>query len=303
MARKSDPMESSPTLENPMPDAEQLIRTASGASQLRLINRDCVEGMAALKPGSVDVVVTSPPYNLGIQYEGFDDGGSRDEYLAWTRRWFEAVKRLLGPQGSFFLNVGSRPKDPWVPFEVLGVARDQFQLQNVFHWVKSISVMKEDAGRYPAITDDVVVGHYKPINSKRFVNDCHEYIFHLTHKGDVPLDRLALGVPYQDKSNVARWASTGGRDLHCRGNTWFIPYETIRHRATDRPHPATFPSRLPEMCLRIHGLERVSSVLDPFMGLGNTGVACTRLGKDFIGFEKVESYFLEAARRLENGAD
>ncbi len=211
------------------------------------------------------------------------------------------MKRLLGHQGSFFLNVGSRPRDPWVPFEVLGVAREHFRLQNVFHWVKSISVLKEDAGRYPAITDDVVVGHYKPINSKRFVNDCHEYIFHLTQNGDVPLDRLALGVPYQDKSNVTRWAAAGGRDLHCRGNTWFIPYETITRRSKDRPHPATFPPRLPEMCLRIHGLERLGLVLDPFMGLGSTGTACRRLGKNFVGFEKVTPYFLEAARRLENG--
>jgi len=283
-----------------MPNYETVIKSGGGGT-LRLVNNDCLKGMAGLAPESVDVVVTSPPYNLGIKYEGFDDGGTRAEYLEWTSRWFAAVKRLLGCNGSLFLNVGSRPRDPWVPFEVLGVAREHFTLQNVFHWVKSISVMKDDAGRYPAITGDVVVGHYKPINSKRFVNDCHEYIFHLTLNGDVPLDRLALGVPYQDKSNVTRWAATGGRDLHCRGNTWFIPYETIKRRATDRPHPATFPARLPEMCLRIHGLERVGLVLDPFMGLGSTGMACGRLGKDFVGFEMVEAYYLEAVRRLGNG--
>jgi site-specific DNA-methyltransferase (adenine-specific) len=285
-----------------MPIREKLIPVGRGAAQLRLVNHDCLKGMAGLEPGSVDVVVTSPPYNLGIKYEEFDDSGSRPEYLEWTGLWLAAVKKVMARRGSFFLNVGSRPRDPWVPFEVLTVARTYFRLQNVFHWVKSISVMKEDAGRYPTITGDVVVGHYKPINSGRFVNDCHEYIFHLTHRGDVQLDRLALGVPYQDKSNVKRWAAAGGRDLHCRGNTWFIPYETIKHRATDRPHPATFPSRLPEMCMRIHGLERVRTVLDPFMGLGNTASACRRLSKDFIGYEMVEPYFLEAARRLENGS-
>jgi hypothetical protein len=70
-------------------------------------------------------------------------------------------------------------------------------------------------------------GHYKPITSRRFVHDCHEFIFHLTKRGDVLLDRLALGVPYADKSNIARWGHTAGRDLHCRGNTWFIPYRTV----------------------------------------------------------------------------
>lgn len=284
-----------------MDATETVIRPMEGNTRLRLVNGDCLEGMAAEPPGSVDVVVTSPPYNLGVKYEGYDDAGSRDDYLEWTARWFAGVKRLLHRRGSFFLNIGSRPRDPWVPFEVLGVAREYFRLQNVFHWVKSISVMKEDAGRYPAITGDIVVGHYKPINSRRFVNDCHEYIFHLTLRGDVELDRLALGVPYQDKTNVTRWASTGGRDLHCRGNTWFIPYETIKRRSTDRPHPATFPSKLPEMCLRIHGLERVRTVLDPFMGLGSTGTACRRLGLHFLGFERVQPYFEEALRRLENG--
>ena len=44
-----------------------------------------------------------------------------------------------------------------------------------------------------------------------------------------------------DKSNIARWGHTGGRDRRCRGNTWFVPYETIQRRAKERPHPATFP--------------------------------------------------------------
>ena len=87
-------------------------------------------------------------------------------------------------------------------------------------------------------------GHFKPISSQRFLNDCHEYIFHFTKSGRVEIDRLALGVPYQDKSNIARWSHTSGRDRRCRGNTWFIPYETIQSRQKERPHPATFPVEL-----------------------------------------------------------
>ena len=76
-------------------------------------------------------------------------------------------------------------------------------------------------------------GHFKPINSPRFLNDCHEYIFHFTPRGRTIIDRLALGVPYADKSNIARWSHTRGRDRRCRGNTWFIPYETI-HASRER---------------------------------------------------------------------
>lgn len=264
-------------------------------------NCDCIRGIAdQVASGSVDVVVTSPPYNLGIEYRTYDDRIERGEYLEWTRKWASEVARALSPAGSFFLNIGSRPRDPWGPFQVATELGEIFVLQNVIHWIKSIAISQDDVGDYPGIEGDVAVGHYKPINSKRFINDCHEYIFHFTHKGNVRLDRLAVGVPYQDKSNIDRWAREGREpvDLRCRGNTWFIPYETITRRSSDRPHPATFPSKLPEMCIRLHGLDRCNLVMDPFSGLGNTAVACARLGIPFIGYEIDEFYFAESIERV-----
>lgn len=264
---------------------------------------DCIEGMGErLEPGSVSVVVTSPPYNLGIRYKHYDDSGPREEYLRWIGTWADAVKSVLADDGSLFLNVGSVPRDPWVPFDVLGVLRSRFVLQNVIHWVKSVAILKEDVGDYPGVTQDVVVGHYKPVPGKRFLNNCHEYVFHLTKGGDVELDRTAIGVPYQDKSNITRWASAGG-GRHCRGNTWFVPYETILSREKDRPHPATFPAKLPEMCIRLHGLARTRLVLDPFLGIGHTAAACLRLGVDFVGFEIDPEYFAQACRALRHVAE
>lgn len=279
---------------------EELITLPGTTASLSFFMEDCLEGMAKrLAPGSVDVVVTSPPYNLGIKYSKYDDTIDRDRYLSWTRRWASAVKRVLAEEGSLFLNIGSKPTDPWVPFEVITTLRDIFCLQNVIHWIKSIAIAREDMGNYPGAICDISVGHYKPINSNRFLNDCHEYIFHLTKSGDVELDRLAIGVPYQDKSNVTRWSGNGGgRDLRCRGNTWFIPYETIRSRNDERPHPATFPPKLPEMCIKLHGLERCALVMDPFLGIGNTAIACAKLGKSFVGFEIDPGYFAEAVSRV-----
>jgi site-specific DNA-methyltransferase (adenine-specific) len=263
-----------------------------------IYEEDCIPGMRQrLDAASVDVVVTSPPYNLGIAYNRHDDSAPRDEYLAWTDRWAAEVKRVLAPKGSFFLNVGSKPTDPCVPFDVLAVMRRHFVLQNTFHWVKSIAVMRSEVGNYPGLETDLCVGHYKPINSPRFVNDCHEYLFHLTHDGDVPLDRLVVGVPYRDKSNVGRWKSGGG-DVRCRGNTWFLPYPTIKDRSKDRPHPASFPPSLPDRCLRLHGLHRIRLVMDPFMGLGSTALACRELQVACVGFEIDPDYRAEALRRL-----
>jgi len=274
------------------------LTVAIAVSPIELYNEDCIRGMRdRIASGSVDVVVTSPPYNLGIDYNGYDDTMTRDDYLAWMDEWAAEIKRVLAAKGSLFLNVGSKPTDPLVPFQLLEVMLRRFKLQNVIHWVKSVAILKSEVGNYPGITQDVVVGHYKPINSPRFLNDCHEYIFHLTSGGDTTLDRLAVGVPYQDKTNIDRWggASNG---LHCRGNTWFIPYETIKSRDKDRPHPASFPVELPSRCIKLHGVERTRLVLDPFLGIGSCAIAAQRLGIPFVGFEIAEDYVEEAQRRL-----
>jgi site-specific DNA-methyltransferase (adenine-specific) len=255
---------------------------AVDAPRIELYLMDCLEGMAALDEGSVTVVVTSPPYNIGVNYRTYEDSKSQDEYLQWIRNLGSAIHRLLEPEGSFFLNVGSRPTDPWLAWDVAAQLRGTFVLQNAIQWVKSIAIGEESAG------------HYKPITSPRFLHDCHEYIFHFTKTGTVQLDRLAIGVPYQDKSNIGRWR-IAQRDLRCRGNTWFIPYRTIRDRNSQRPHPSTFPVELPEMCIRLHGVSRVRRVLDPFVGLGSTAVAAQRLGVACVGFD-IDRYYLDVAR-------
>ena len=259
---------------------------------------DCLDVFKQMPAASVDVIVTSPPYNLGVRYNTYEDAMPPDDYLKWTGQWIAAAARVLSANGSLFLNVGTRPSDPWTALDVAQAGREHLRLQNIIHWVKSIAIDKSQAGAAAGLTRDLAVGHYKPINSGRFLNDCHEFVFHFTPNGATELDRLALGVPYQDQSNIARWASAG-EGVRCRGNTWFIPYETIQRRDRDRPHPATFPARLPEQCLRLHGLSRIGTAMDPFNGLGSTAVACARLGIDFIGADVDEMYLKEAVERVE----
>jgi len=268
----------------------------AAATRTRFYLADCLDVFKQLDPGSVDVIVTSPPYNLGIGYNRYEDTLSGADYLEWTGAWIGAAARVLRPEGSLFLNVGAKPSDPWTALDVAQAARSHLRLQNIIHWIKSIAIDRGSAGAAAGLTRDLAIGHYKPINSERFLNDCHEFIFHLTPQGSTSLDRLALGVPYQDQSNIARWQSAGD-GVRCRGNTWFIPYETIQRRDRDRPHPATFPSRLPEQCLRLHGLNRIQMAMDPFTGLGSTAVACARLGVNFVGAEIDEAYLDEAIAR------
>src|SRR5207247_2008177 len=284
-----------------------------------LRHEDCVKGMSRLGDESVDLVVTSPPYNLGISYRKYSDRQDRESYLNWCGEWAKEIRRVLKSSGSFFLNIGAAPSNPMLPHEIVMALRGSFELQNTIHWIKSIAIEsangktgvdphlhplpgqgEADAKRRVRVeTNATTFGHFKPISSKRFLNDCHEYIFHFTKTGRVELDRLAIGVPYQDKSNIARWSHTRGSDLRCRGNTWFVPYETIQNREKERPHPATFPVQLAEWCIKLHGASRVEIMLDPFLGIGNSAVAAQRYGvKKFVGFEIDENYLAEAKRRL-----
>lgn len=269
---------------------------------MRFFLGDCVEILSALEPSSISAIVTSPPYNLGIRYRSYDDTVPRADYLAWTDAWITAARRALADDGSLFLNMGAKPTDPWTAMDVAQRARQHLHLQNTIHWIKSIAIDRESAGAAVDLDRDIAVGHYKPINSDRFVNDCHEFIFHFTPGGRTPLDRRAIGVPYQNASNIARWAS-GGENRRCRGNAWFIPYETIQNRDRDRPHPATFPPRVPEYCFKLHGLSRLKVVMDPFLGLGSTAIAAARLGLDFVGVELDMHYLAEAVARVKAGSD
>jgi len=255
---------------------------------------DCLEGMKLLKENSIDIIVTSPPYNIGKKYNGYNDERPRDEYLDWMEEVATASKRILKETGSFFLNVGGKSSDPWIAIDVANRFREHYELQNLIHWIKSIAIPKEDMGDYAHTQQTIAVGHYQPVNSSRYLSGGHEFIFHFTQHGDVSLSKTAIGVPYQDKSNIGRWKSAR-EDLRERGNAWFIPYETIQE---SRPHPTVFPEKLPEMCIKLHGFNSETTVLDPFMGIGTTALASVKLGAKFIGFEIDKTYVDIANEKL-----
>ena len=263
----------------------------------RLINDDVTAALRQLisEGAMFDVIVTSPPYNLGKNYgTGVDDKKKPARYLDWADSWLRALRAVLRPGGSLFLNMGDSPSRPWGALEVLGVARGSWVLQNKICWVKSLAIPEANKG-------ERTVGHFKPINSDRYLNDTFEFIFHLTHDGNVPLDRKAPGVgtQYTDVSNLTRWAGTAGKNMRCRGNVWFMSYETIQSSAKQRPHPAIFPVELAARCIALHGVTRAADILDPFCGIGSTGVAALRLGcRSFTGIDYVEDFIVEAADRM-----
>jgi site-specific DNA-methyltransferase (adenine-specific) len=249
----------------------------------RLICGDCLTVLPELEAGTVDVVVTSPPYNLGLSYHDYCDRRNEEEYVDWLIRVASEIRRVMKADASFFLNISGSSSAPWLPFELVVRLRPLFVLQNHITWIKSIAT-KGDA-----------VGHFKPVGGQRFLHHNHEHIFHLTLSGDVKLDRLAIGVPFKDKSNIAR--RNHAKDLRCRGNTWFIPYDTVQNKAAKFHHPSTFPLALPRWCIRLHGRSD-AVVLDPFMGTGTTLVAAELEGASGIGIDVDPTYVAIGHRRI-----
>ncbi len=258
----------------------------SDKSLIELQEVDCLEGLKKLEDKSIDATITSPPYNLDIKYGTYQDDKEEEEYLKWLSAILAEVRRVLKDDGALFLNVGASNMNPWVPYDVVNAISDIFTLQNNIIWVKSIAI------------DDRTYGHFKPINSKRFTNHTFEHIFHLTKTGEVPIDRLGIGVPYQHKSNIKRWKGTGQKDLRCRGNCWFIPYETINKKAMKGKHPAIFPTKLVENCIRLHGIREDMVILDPFVGTGTTMVVAAQLGLRGIGMDIDKDYLKFAGDRV-----
>lgn len=249
-----------------------------------VLQGDCLARLAEIPDGSIDVVVTSPPYNLGIAYRSYDDRRPRAEYLGWLKNVAKELARVMARDASFFLNVGGTGADPWVAMDVANAFRDTFVLQNHIIWVKSVSIGED------------TVGHFKPISSRRYLNNNHEAVYHFTKTGSVEIDRLAVGVPYKDKTNIARWQHAKA-DRRCAGNTWFIPYETVRSKTQKFDHPAGFPVGLPVRCISLHGRGNLN-VLDPFLGAGTTLVASQRLGCKGVGIEMDPDYVATAVARL-----
>ncbi len=249
-----------------------------------IILGDCVQELLKLPDECIDICITSPPYNLKIRYGSYKDNKCRDDYLKWLYVVFEQVCRCLKPNGSFFLNVGGSNLDPWITYDVANEARKLFILQNNIIWVKSVAI------------NDITYGHFKPINSKRFLNHAHENIFHFTKTGGVPVDRLSIGVPYTDKSNIKRWGTKA--DKHCKGNVWYIPYKTVVSKHNKGNHPAIFPELLVENCIKLHGYDASTVVCDPFCGSGTTVAVCKQLNINGITMDIDKNYIDYAKQRV-----
>lgn len=150
-------------------------------NNIHLIEMDCIEWMDSQKEESIDVVITSPPYNINANYLKYNDNKSEESFLSWMSDVAKSLKRVLKKDGHIFLNVGYTNILPWQAIDIANEFRKYFILQNQITWVKHIVVHEQSYGQF------------KPITSQRFITPTTEFIFHFTHSGEITVDKMAIG--------------------------------------------------------------------------------------------------------------
>lgn len=227
------------------------------------------EDMKELDDESIDVIITSPPYNIDKDYSGnggkYDDNKSRETYLGFLGRVFNECYRVASSKCVFFLNICDSAMDQGKSEDVVRVAaRVGFRRLQTIIWVKSIF------GK----------GHYTPSGGNRRLNNVWESIFVLVKSEKYEIEPKNIGIPYSDKFNVGRYADSDVRDA---GNVWFVPYSKTTGKNVKKGHDAPFPIELSVKCLKL--VKDPVSVLDPFAGTGSTLRAAEYLGIAGYGYE------------------
>ncbi len=240
---------------------------------------DCLELMQGLRESSIDLTVTSPPYNIGKEYETRRE---IDDYLDWSERWIKQVHRLTRRTGAFWLNLGylSVPgRGHAVPLPYLVWERVPFFLLQEVVWNYGAGVSTKRM--------------FTPRNEKFlwFVKNSGAYTFNLDAVRDPDVK-----YPYQKKNGKLRCNPKGKNPT----DVWHVPKVTSgKNRAsTERTaHPAQFPLAVVQRIV-LASSNPGELVLDPFLGSGSLAEGAVRTGRFFVGFEMRDDYVDIAAARL-----
>ena len=228
------------------------------------------ERMTELPDNSVHLMVTSPPYNVGKDY---DDDLSLSEYLAFLRRVWVEVRRVLVPGGRACINVANLGRKPYIPLHafILGdLLQLEFLMRGEIIWDKGASSSTSTAwGSWQSASNPTL-------------RDGHEYIL-VFSKDNFRRDRVDGRADTITKEEF----------LEFTRSVWTFPAESARKIG----HPAPFPVELPYRLIQLYTFEG-EVVLDPFMGSGQTALAALRARRHFVGYETNPDYVALSENRI-----
>ena len=259
---------------------EKLGKPFSRGEKFAIYNGDSTELLSAIPSGSIDMSFTSPPYNIGKEYENILP---IDDFINWCIAWINQIYNATSNNGSLLLNVGylSIPNiAKSIPIPYLLWDKVPFYLQQEIVWNYGAGVAAKK--------------FLSPRNEKLlwYLKNAESYTFNLDEIRDPD-----VAYPNQKKRGKLRCNSIGKNP----SDVWQIAKVTSgagRSSSERTPHPAQFPLDLCERAIK--GFSRPDDIiLDPFLGSGSTIDASLRLGRFSIGFEIKKDYCSIAADRVE----
>lgn len=236
----------------------------------KILCGDCIDLLNAAKEPFADLVFADPPFNIGYQYDKYDDWVKKDKYLHWTRDWMAACVHVLKPHGSFYIAIGDEyAAHVRMIGEELGLC-----LRNwiIWHYTFGQQTKAKFARSHAHIF--------------YFVKDEKHFTFN-DWKVRLPSDRQLL---YNDKR-----ANATGKMPDDVWNTYSRVCGTFKERQ------GWHPCQMPELLLaRIIAVSSKPGdlVLDPFSGSGTTAAAAAQLGRDWCGIDISENYVENSRKRL-----
>ena len=245
-------------VETPIPDVD-------------VIYQSSCEEMKELPDCSVHLMVTSPPYNVGKEY---DNNLTLEEYLGFLTKVWKETYRVLVPGGRACINIANVGRKPYIPLHasiMQGMIDLGFLMRGEIIWDKAASASSSTAwGSWQSATNPTL-------------RDTHEYIL-VFSKGSYRRDKMEGRTSTISKDEFLEFTKS----------VWGFPSESARKVG----HPAPFPIELPYRLIQLYTFSN-EVVLDPFMGSGQTALAALKAGRHFTGYEVSEKYVELARERIE----
>lgn len=248
---------------------------------------DCIEGMQNLESGQVDLVFADPPFNIGYDYDVYEDDQEAEAYLDWSKRWIGAVHEVLKPDGAFWLAIG----DEYAAELKLASQAIGFHCRSWVVWYYTFGV-----------------------NCTRKFTRSHAHLFHFVKDPEAfTFNDMEIRVPsarqlvYGDKR-----ANPAGRlpddtwilrpqdcpdAFTAEEDTWYFPRVAGTFKERTGFHGCQMPEQLLGRIIRSCS-NSGELVLDPFSGSATTPAVAKKLGRRFLAFDLSGDYVEHGRRRL-----